>query len=690
MRVVLDLSTEPPTLVIHVDRKIREDLRLARQLPTRKFDAETSTWQAPLIIENEAHFAAGGQPLSQWFDHPAIVSGYGISMARENLFKVSTPGNERDRCKRIPEYRHYSDEYGAYVCKVTRRNVEYLMRTFPQAKWSKEATVHRVNAAAEAERVTKAVQVKADFIAQLASDAQVVVTDYKFGTVPYEHQKAAFLMSREPENFALLMQQGTGKTKVIIDTVYWLYLRSLVKGALVISPNSVKEVWDEEITLHSPDYIKYRTTVYSSGMKKAECERLEVVLSNPVEQGVDWLIMNVEAFSSKKGGEIAMRFLKSRSSLITIDEATRIKTPGAKRTKNIMKLRPWARYRRILTGTPVTNGPLDVFSPFKFLSPDIIGYGSYYSFRNHFATMGGWNGKEVTGYQHIDELTKLLDPHSYRVLREDCLDLPEKVYQKLIVEMAPEQKRIYDRMRNEMIADMGEREVVTTTMVLTQLLRLQQIAGGFLGGIRKVSMSVVDAAADSSQISDDDLAKIINAVVTAEPSDGNVLPYSKAIAGPNPKVAALLEVADDVTGKVVVWSRFRQEIKLIADSLREKYGEDSVVEFHGGVNTADRKTARLRFQDPKSPVRFFIGNQAAGGLGITLTQAQTVVYYSNTFSLEDRLQSEDRVHRIGQDNTVTYIDLVIKKTVDVKLIKALRNKQGLANQVTGDTWKEWI
>jgi SNF2 family DNA or RNA helicase len=658
---------------ITLERGNTTELRIVRNLPMREFVATRRVWVAAFVQENYAALRSCPGVTS---DLPvATETAYQIG-THKKLLTVAAPFRDRLLCQGIPEYKMWKEDLGAYVCKNTNRNINYLVGAFPVAWWSEEAMVWR-RASEEHEEKRERLLIEKQAIKEAE---EINLLDYKFGTKPFIHQEKAFALSRDEENFALLMQMGTGKTKVLIDTAVWNYTRSRIDGVLVICPNSVKSIWPEEIEKHAPGWTKYNVIAYGAGMRRLERQDMNRMIDRVPDlgkvrrEGLDWLIMNVEAFSSPKGGELATRFLKTHATLLTIDEATRIKTPGAKRTKAIIKLRFLAKMRRILSGLIVTNSPLDVFGPFKFLDPFILGFRSFYAFRNHFALMGGWNGKEVIAYSNLDELQALIDPASYRVLRADCLDLPPKVYQKLSVELSTVQRRIYDAMRDDMLAELSEAEHVSVTMVLVQMLRLQQIVGGFVGGVTKTKrLDPVETEAGFA--------------IEQQPSTE---PISTKIDGANPKLNALVELAQDTPGKMIVWSRFRPELALITDALRKEWGDSAVVEFHGGRTPDERTEARRRFQDQDSGVRFFVGNQAAGGLGITLTAAETVVYYSNSFSLEDRLQSEDRAHRIGQKNTVTYVDLIAKGTIDTKLVRALRNKQNLANQVTGDDWREWI
>ncbi len=366
--------------------------------------------------------------------------------------------------------------------------------------------------------------------------------------------------------------------------------------------------------------------------------------------------MNVDAFSVPSGVVVAQKFLSNHAALMVVDESTRIKTPGAKRTKNIIKVGKSAVSRRILSGLPITQGPLDYFAQFQFLDPNILGFGSMYAFRNRYALLGGYLGKEVMGYANLDELIALVDPHSFRVEREECMDLPPKTYTKRFTHLGVVQKQLYDSMARDLVAEFAGGEV-HATIVLTQLLRLQQITGGFL------------------PIPED---------------DGSYQGRVDAIPGTNAKIQALMEVLEEAPGKVIIWARFRAELGLIANHILKEFGEGSGVLFHGGVSQADRKVALLSFQDPNSPIKYFIANAQTGGLGLTLTEAQTVVYFSNSFSLEERLQSEDRCHRGGLKHPVTYVDLVAKDTLDTKVLDALRTKKNMATLITGDRIAEWI
>jgi SNF2 family DNA or RNA helicase len=363
--------------------------------------------------------------------------------------------------------------------------------------------------------------------------------------------------------------------------------------------------------------------------------------------------MNVEAFSTKKGLEFAAKFMNCHKTLMAVDESTTIKTPTAKRTKSICTLGKHAKYRRILTGSPVTKSPLDLYTQCGFLDEELLGFGSFYSFRNRYAVMvdrnfGGRRVQIPTGYQRLDELSEILKKFSDRVLKEDCLDLPPKTYIERQVDLTDEQSKAYATMKSAALATL-KGKMATAPHVLTQMMRLHQITCGHLKN-----------------------------------DDGSITEVKSN------RIKALLEVLDEVEGKVIIWANYVYDIKQIVNAISDEYGDDSIVQYYGAVDAEKRQDNIKKFQDPNSKARFFIGNPQTGGYGITLTAANNVIYYSNGYDLEKRLQSEDRAHRIGQKKAVTYVDLIAPKTVDEKIRKALRKKINIATQVMGEELRDWI
>ena len=362
--------------------------------------------------------------------------------------------------------------------------------------------------------------------------------------------------------------------------------------------------------------------------------------------------MNVEAFSTTKGCEFAKKFLDSHRTLMAVDESTTIKNPDAKRTKNICNLSILSKYRRILTGSPVTKSPLDLYKQCDFLKEELLGHGSYYTFRTRYAIMktanfGGKSVQIVVGYRNLDELSEKLRPFSYRVLKDDCLDLPDKIYMKRTVQLSSEQKKVYEQMKQMALAEMNGKMMSTAT-VLTQLMRLHQITCGHFtaddGSIQKIKSNRLDE---------------------------------------------LMDVLEEIEGKVVIWAHYQNDVETIVEHLKKKYGDNSIVDYYGRTRPENRQSNIDKFQKDEG-CRFFIGTPATGGYGITLTQASNVIYYSNGYDLEKRMQSEDRAHRIGQKKSVTYVDMIADDTVDEKIVKSLRKKVNIATQIMGEELKQWI
>ncbi|HIN73644.1 MAG TPA: hypothetical protein EYM94_02505, partial [Gammaproteobacteria bacterium] len=287
--------------------------------------------------------------------------------------------------------------------------------------------------------------------------------NYKFKTKPYEHQLKALEMSWNKETFAYFMEMGTGKTKVLIDNMAMLYDKGKIDGALIIAPKGVIGTWyTQELPTHLVDHIENVTVLWQANITKSQSKKLATLFE--VETALHILIMNVEALSTNKGLKFAQKFMLSHKTMMVIDESTTIKNPKALRTKNILQLADHSQYRRILTGSPVTKNPLDLFTQCYFLDPYHLDHQSYYSFRTRYAIMktahiAGRSIQLVSGFKHLDELSEKLKPFSYRVLKEDCLDLPDKIYMKRIIELTPEQKQVYEQMRKEALATLNGKTV---------------------------------------------------------------------------------------------------------------------------------------------------------------------------------------------------------------------------------------
>ena len=475
--------------------------------------------------------------------------------------------------------------------------------------------------------------------------------NYKFKLKPYKHQLTALEKSWNKETYAYFMEMGTGKTKVLIDNMSMLYDKGKINGALIIAPKGVVKTWyEQELPTHLPNHIENVTVLWQSNITKKQQEKLETLYE--IGTALHILIMNVEALSTKKGVDFAAKFLNSHSTLMAIDESTTIKTPSARRTKNIIKLGRMSKYRRIMTGSPVTKNPLDLYTQCEFLDPWILDFTSYYAFRNRYAEMktlhlSGRSIQVVHKFQNLNELSETLKNFSYRVLKEDCLDLPDKVFVKRHISLTPDQRKIYEEMKKQAIAHMNGK-VASTLTVLTQLMRLQQITCGHF-------------------VADDGTTQGVS----------------------SNRLKELMDVLEETEGKAIIWAHWQRDVNSIIEEVNKVYGPGSIVDYYGVTPQEERQPNIKKFQDdPKC--RFMVGTPSTGGYGITLTAANTVIYYSNGYDLEKRLQSEDRAHRIGQKKPVTYVDLIAEDTVDEKIVQSLRKKINIASQVLGEELKSWI
>jgi len=469
---------------------------------------------------------------------------------------------------------------------------------------------------------------------------------YAYKTSPYEHQRIALNQGGQLKNYAYFMEMGTGKTKVAIDNVAYLWQTHEIKECVVIAPNSVYLNWVDEIKLHSP------ITPYIWCWKIDKDKELD---RNSRSNKLIYILMNVEALSHKSG----QKWLQERINLngnqmmLVIDESTTIKNPTALRTKAICKLGTAVKYRRILTGSPITKSPLDLYTQCAFLSKALLGFESFYTFRARYAVMhqiqlGGNQILVPKYYTNLDELEGKLKGFSYRVKKEDCLDLPPKVYQQRKVHLTLEQQKIYQRLKRKARA-MIEDETVSFNNKLTEILRLHQICQGFL-----------------------------------KTDEGTIHEFKN-----NPKLKELMAILEETDGKCIIWANYVYNIKQIKQALEDRYGKDSVVSIYGEVDVEGRKNAVNNFQR-SDRCQFLVGNPATGGYGLTLTAARYVVYFSNSYNLEVRWQSEDRAHRIGQKDKVTYIDLMVPESLDVMIMSALDRKIKLSAQTLGEEAKRFL
>jgi SNF2 family DNA or RNA helicase len=471
---------------------------------------------------------------------------------------------------------------------------------------------------------------------------------YPYKTKPYEHQREALNESAEKTQWAYFMEMGTGKTKVTIDNIGYLSFKGKINAVLVIAPKSVYTIWESEIETHMPKAIKYKIFKWNIDKPK-DYEKL-----NKYEHLRIFLI-NVEALSTKRGFDGCVDFLsKNKLNFVVLDESTTIKNKSAKRTKNILGLRKLSHIRRILTGSPITKSPLDLFTQCQFLSPELLGFSSYLAFRNRYAEMTDipvGSGRFISVpkyYKRLEELEMKLKQFATRIRKDQCLDLKPKVRQKRYIELEGESKNIYNRLRTSALA-IVEDSTISFSNKLTEIIKLHQVCNGF-----------------------------------TKDDDGKMLPLH------DQKIKALHEIIDESDGKIIIWANYLWNIHQIIHSLKSRYGDQSVVSIFGEVGVEDRKKAVELFQND-SNVRFFVGNPTTGGFGLTLTACNTVVYFSNNYNLEVRMQSEDRAHRMGQTGSVVYVDIVAKNTLDEAIMKSLVNKGQVAAKTLGEEdLKSWL
>jgi SNF2 family DNA or RNA helicase len=466
---------------------------------------------------------------------------------------------------------------------------------------------------------------------------------YNYKTEPFEHQRTALKQGAESQNFAYFMEMGTGKTKVTIDNAAYLFTQNKIKHAIVIAPNSVYLNWVKEIKTHcSVDY---------NIMAHKVDTMLSPQFADPLK--LTWYLFNVEAMSHKSGLKKVKELLgEADRTMIIIDEATTIKNRTAKRTKNIIELGKGVAYKRILTGSPVTKSPLDLYSQCAFLDRSLLGHESFYTFRARYAVMheidmGGRSVLLPKYYTNLEELEQNIKKFSYRCRKSECLDLPEKLYTQHYITLKDEHQKAYDKLKRNAWAVI-QNEEVSYSNKLTEILKLHQCVNGHV-----------------------------------KTDDGNILEFA------DPKLDELLNLIEENEGKYIIWANYIYNIEKIIKVLQDRYGTESTVAIYGSIDAEKRIENVKRFENDDR-VRFFVGNPSTGGYGLNLVSASYVVYYSNSYNLEVREQSEDRAHRIGQTKNVLVIDLITRGTVDEMIIAALKNKIKLSAKTLGEQVKKWL
>lgn len=478
---------------------------------------------------------------------------------------------------------------------------------------------------------------------------------------PYDDHDGFMYSFSVPSTFLVLRRNGkifvtgnTGKTKVTLDDYGRLELAGEVDDLLIVAPGGVYKTWEGAALEHFSLDLRKRIAIFvwESGMGKRAQKALKEFLA--LRDRPRMFIINIEALSAVKAArEAAIEFAKARKTYVAVDESTTIKNPSSKRTKFVIRELGWiAEFRRILSGLPTPKNPLDIFAQFEFLDWRILGFKNFIAFRARYAIIqravfGGRDVPLIKGFRNLDEIHAKISEHSYRATLEDCYDLPPKLYSFREIEMTDEQARIYNEMKKFATAKLSETEHVTATIVIAQIARLHQILCGH----------TVDEDGKLHEI-------------------------------PENRTRSLIEMLQEYDGKAIIWCSYDQDVQKVTRALEKEFGEGSAARFWGG-NRSTREAEEKRFQDDHD-CRWMVATASAGGRGRMWAVANLVVYYSSTSDLEHRAQSEERPQAVGKMNSVAYVDMIVRGTVEERIIKSLRGKIDMASVITGDNYKEWL
>ena len=522
---------------------------------------------------------------------------------------------------------------------------------------------------------------------------------YQMTTDPFSHQGEWFERTKDSDSFGFFWEMGCGKTKPILDTFGHLSWEGKATGCLVVAPNMVHRNWCvNEIPLHCPELASCYWSPQKAGTKRYEKECSHFLESKSRNQV---LAVSYESLTAKHWKAMANAFVKKHSGrlMMVCDESQYIKSPKAKRTKTILKASGFAKYRRIATGTPVTQGPFDIFTQLKFLRETFWkGYGldTYYAFSHTFGEFERAFSRThqfelLKEYRNLDTLKNIVDTISSRLTKEEVLDLPDKLYQWRTFEIKGKQAKLYQKAKNETEFWLNSTDLVSIPIALTRMLKLQQILGGFI----PVETPIVPCPDCEEDDLSADCDKCMGTGIHAEWNNKRKV---VDIDEKNPRAELVADIIEELPRhrQVIVWSRFTRMIDLLEEEFAKRAKDEnamfSSVRYDGTVGNSEREQALDEFVSGRA--RIFLGNPAAGGTGLTLVQAKTVIYCDNSFHLSHRQQSEDRAHRIGQTSDVTYIDIAAihngEPTIDNHIAENLRLKRDVAAICTGDTLGEWI
>lgn len=447
------------------------------------------------------------------------------------------------------------------------------------------------------------------------------------------------------KGFGLLFEMGCGKTLTAIAIAGAGYQMGKIERLLIVAPTSVVAVWPKELQ----EYAKFKYTCKTLlGEKKQRLKQIDDLIKFPFKA----LKVAVINYESTWRPEILEKLQEFDADMVIADESQRIKTYDAAQSKAMHELGDQARYKLILSGTPVQTAAIDIWSQYRFLDKSVFG-DNFFKFRGRYAIMGGYGNKKIVGYKDLEGLIKKEHSIAFRVTKDEALDLPEQTFETRKIQFNQKEKNLYERIKKDSYAELDGGGHITATTVLTRLLRLQQLAGGFL----------VQDDAQKPQL------------------------VSRA------KLDALADIIEDyVIGsgkKLVIFARFIAEVKAIMELAGKVLPKElKQVAIYGDIKKEDRGDIVKQFQEDPNTV-LFIGQIDTAGTGITLTAADTCVYYSKNFNYATYSQSLSRIHRIGQRNCCTYIDLEIEGTIDELISKALSRKEDMAKTVV-DNWRDFF
>lgn len=546
--------------------------------------------------------------------------------------KMNCPFFLADAMRNFPA-RKFDPKSKTWRMPLTRGNVEHLSET-----------KHIIDYV-----ITEAAQAAIKDYAKLTSGPVYVPFPYHLydftksstGFSPMDHQRRMLDKVWNLEAAAWFAKMGTGKTFAAVHLACARFNAGLIDSVVIICPSTLRATWRKELAKYSTVDCDFRIHDTKASWYKAFCSERNPKVLQILAVSVEGLGVSAGLYDSVCG------FFIGRQVMVINDESSRIKNPSALRTKRAIELSSHAKSRIILNGTPIAIGMEDLWSQYEFLDPNIIGSGDYWSFKTRYVTMGGYENKQIVGYQNVEELMKLIEPYTVEV-GKDVLDLPPKVMKTRYVTATAEQKRLL-RLIKKGGGDEIDDPLIKVENVLERVLRWRQVVGGWLPR-----------------------QDPITELVTLEPLKEN------------PKMDSFLELIEDTFhgSKFIIWTPFVHEIEYIADRLAEKYGPDSVRKYYGKTDKAERSAIEDAYcNDPK--MRFFIANPQTAGLGLTLISGMDdiMIYYSGTNAYIDRAQSEDRAHRIGQYRSVLVVDMVMEKTVDEIILASIAEKMSVEEYI---------